>query len=299
MHQRWESLLAVDEGIERIVEKLRETRELDNTYVIFTSDHGYMQGEHRIPRGEDAALRRLHASAASHSRPWTPAWAARRRPWWATSISRRRSWTRLPRTPRARWTAARCCRSRATSGCGASVPSFTRRRARARAADVNTREGGARGTQTARAGMERGTHDSVALRRVQGRAARAVRPQAGPLGEGIGGAQPEFGPCGTRSAAPSTTSGPAAAGAATSSPRRPCADAARDTGRRCRGERGGCAGRLRRDCATRPRSPRSRGAARAIAEREGFEPSMEVSPHTRLAGECLQPLGHLSRGARC
>src|SRR3954449_10995323 len=30
------------------------------------------------------------------------------------------------------------------------------------------------------------------------------------------------------------------------------------------------------------------------AEREGFEPSMEVSPHTRLAGECLQPLGHLS-----
>src|SRR3954464_11549860 len=30
------------------------------------------------------------------------------------------------------------------------------------------------------------------------------------------------------------------------------------------------------------------------AERAGFEPAMEVSPHTRLAGECLQPLGHLS-----
>jgi hypothetical protein len=29
-------------------------------------------------------------------------------------------------------------------------------------------------------------------------------------------------------------------------------------------------------------------------EREGFEPSMEFDPHTRLAGECLQPLGHLS-----
>ena len=26
-----------------------------------------------------------------------------------------------------------------------------------------------------------------------------------------------------------------------------------------------------------------------MAEREGFEPSMEVSPHTRLAGERLQP----------
>jgi hypothetical protein len=26
-----------------------------------------------------------------------------------------------------------------------------------------------------------------------------------------------------------------------------------------------------------------------VAEREGFEPSVEVSPHTRLAGEHLQP----------
>jgi hypothetical protein len=34
-----------------------------------------------------------------------------------------------------------------------------------------------------------------------------------------------------------------------------------------------------------------------LAEREGFEPSVEVSPHTRLAGEHLQPLGHLSAGA--
>ena len=29
-------------------------------------------------------------------------------------------------------------------------------------------------------------------------------------------------------------------------------------------------------------------------ERAGFEPAMEFNPHTRLAGECLQPLGHLS-----
>ncbi len=32
-----------------------------------------------------------------------------------------------------------------------------------------------------------------------------------------------------------------------------------------------------------------------MAEREGFEPSMEFYPHTPLAGERLQPLGHLSR----
>ena len=50
--ERRESLLAVDEGVKKIIDKLRDTGELDNTYVIFTSDHGYMQGEHRIPQGK-------------------------------------------------------------------------------------------------------------------------------------------------------------------------------------------------------------------------------------------------------
>ena len=40
------------------------------------------------------------------------------------------------------------------------------------------------------------------------------------------------------------------------------------------------------------------GAGLGGAEREGFEPSMGREPHTRLAGECLQPLGHLSRRSR-
>jgi N-acetylglucosamine-6-sulfatase len=52
MRERWESLLAVDDGVEKIIEELRRTGELDNTYVIFTSDNGYMQGEHRIPEGK-------------------------------------------------------------------------------------------------------------------------------------------------------------------------------------------------------------------------------------------------------
>jgi N-acetylglucosamine-6-sulfatase len=50
--ERWESLLAVDEGVERIIEKLRDANELDNTYVIFTSDNGFMQGEHRVRQGK-------------------------------------------------------------------------------------------------------------------------------------------------------------------------------------------------------------------------------------------------------
>jgi N-acetylglucosamine-6-sulfatase len=52
IRERWASLPAVDDGVEAIIEALRSTGELDNTYVIFTSDHGFMQGEHRIPQGK-------------------------------------------------------------------------------------------------------------------------------------------------------------------------------------------------------------------------------------------------------
>ena len=36
-------------------------------------------------------------------------------------------------------------------------------------------------------------------------------------------------------------------------------------------------------------------AAPLFAEREGFEPSIEVTPYAGLANLCLQPLGHLSK----
>jgi arylsulfatase A-like enzyme len=47
--QRLESLLAVDEGVAQVIDALRMTEELENTLVVFTSDNGYMLGEHRIP----------------------------------------------------------------------------------------------------------------------------------------------------------------------------------------------------------------------------------------------------------
>jgi N-acetylglucosamine-6-sulfatase len=49
---RRESLLAVDEAVAAIVAALEGTGELDSTYVLFTSDNGFMQGEHRIPKGK-------------------------------------------------------------------------------------------------------------------------------------------------------------------------------------------------------------------------------------------------------
>ena len=42
------SLAAVDEMIERLVRTLRRTGQLENTVVMFTSDNGWLLGEHRV-----------------------------------------------------------------------------------------------------------------------------------------------------------------------------------------------------------------------------------------------------------
>lgn len=49
---RLASLLAVDEAVATIVRTLEEVGELDRTYVIFTSDNGFLLGEHRQPKGK-------------------------------------------------------------------------------------------------------------------------------------------------------------------------------------------------------------------------------------------------------
>ncbi|MGH2993786.1 MAG: sulfatase family protein, partial [Solirubrobacterales bacterium] len=45
---RLASLRAVDRGVKKIVQTLKREDQLDNTVIIFTSDNGYFQGEHRI-----------------------------------------------------------------------------------------------------------------------------------------------------------------------------------------------------------------------------------------------------------
>lgn len=49
---RRESLLAVDEGVQGIVDELRSRGELDNTLIVFTSDNGFFLGQHRIRSGK-------------------------------------------------------------------------------------------------------------------------------------------------------------------------------------------------------------------------------------------------------
>ena len=41
---RWRSLLSVDDMIDNVMNKLKDIDELDNTFVLFTSDHGYHLG---------------------------------------------------------------------------------------------------------------------------------------------------------------------------------------------------------------------------------------------------------------
>ena len=53
--QRLESMLAVDEMVGSLVEELEAAGELDNTFIFFTSDNGFQQGEHRLQKGKNQA----------------------------------------------------------------------------------------------------------------------------------------------------------------------------------------------------------------------------------------------------
>lgn len=46
IRERAEMLIAVDEGLGVILKTLEDKDELDNTIIVFTSDHGYWYGEH-------------------------------------------------------------------------------------------------------------------------------------------------------------------------------------------------------------------------------------------------------------
>lgn len=46
--RRAEMMLAVDDGLGRIMESLEETGILDDTFVLFTSDNGFFYGEHNL-----------------------------------------------------------------------------------------------------------------------------------------------------------------------------------------------------------------------------------------------------------
>jgi len=51
--QRLASMLAVEDLMRRVIEVQTERGRLDNTWLLFTSDSGFNQGDHRVPRGKE------------------------------------------------------------------------------------------------------------------------------------------------------------------------------------------------------------------------------------------------------
>lgn len=53
--KRVRSLYAVDDLVDSVVTALRTTGQLDNSYIIYTSDNGFHLGEHRLVQGKNTA----------------------------------------------------------------------------------------------------------------------------------------------------------------------------------------------------------------------------------------------------
>jgi arylsulfatase A-like enzyme len=53
--RRLRSLQAVDEAIAMLIDTLERNGQLDDTYIVFTSDNGFHLGQHRMPAGKQTA----------------------------------------------------------------------------------------------------------------------------------------------------------------------------------------------------------------------------------------------------
>jgi N-acetylglucosamine-6-sulfatase len=50
--KRLRAMRSVDEAVAELLRSLRETGQLDNTYIVLWNDNGYHMGQHRIPEGK-------------------------------------------------------------------------------------------------------------------------------------------------------------------------------------------------------------------------------------------------------
>ena len=108
------SLLAVDDHVKKLVRTLRKTGQLKNTLIVFLSDNGWLQGQHRITGDKYLPYEESLRIPLILRGPGVPAGQHGAR---ADLQHRLRPHARgrRERTGRAaRWTACRCCRRSAT-----------------------------------------------------------------------------------------------------------------------------------------------------------------------------------------
>ena len=75
-------LLGVDDSLGRILAALERKGVLDNTVVVFTSDHGYFYGEHGLNEERRLAYEEtIRIPLVIRYPPWR--WRARRRQRWS------------------------------------------------------------------------------------------------------------------------------------------------------------------------------------------------------------------------
>jgi arylsulfatase A-like enzyme len=54
--KRLQTMLAVEDLVKNVIDTLSATGQLDNTYIFFTSDNGFHQGQHRLASGKNTAF---------------------------------------------------------------------------------------------------------------------------------------------------------------------------------------------------------------------------------------------------
>ena len=140
--KRLQSMLAVKELVEELLKTLRESGQLDNSYVFFASDNGFHLGEHRLHAGKLTAYEEDIRVPLYVRGPGVPAGSGARARWSATSTWRRRSrsWRTRPcptSSTAARW--SRCCTAARGPTRGAGPSWSSRRRCTSAAARPSAR----------------------------------------------------------------------------------------------------------------------------------------------------------------
>ena len=125
---RLESLLAVDEAVQSIVNNLFAKGILDNTYIVFTSDNGFMQGQHRLHQGKFVAYDESAKVPLLIRGPGIPAGTVSSELVSNVDMVPTLARGRPGAPPGSRWTAARSCRTRATRRAAHEAPDPARDR---------------------------------------------------------------------------------------------------------------------------------------------------------------------------